>query len=43
MSQVFQELGLDMQGKLNAPPRSASSDPVTEDELDARLNRLRAP
>ncbi len=43
MSQVFQELGLDMQGKLNAPPRSASSDPVTEEELDARLNRLRAP
>ena len=43
MTQVFQELGLDMQGKLNAPPRGASSDTVTEEELDARLNRLRAP
>lgn len=44
MAQVFQELGLDVQGSLG--PSRAGPDPgagVTEEELDARLSRLRAP
>jgi division protein CdvB (Snf7/Vps24/ESCRT-III family) len=48
MLQVFQELGLDMQGRLgglSGPGRAPTLvDPaLTDDELEARLSRLRAP
>ena len=48
MAQVFQELGLDLQGRLaplSGPSRVAPAPaaPPSEEDLEARLNRLRVP